>query len=70
MQGEIYHTIKASQMYAPFQRRQEEDKGGVKWGVSSSRDMREEVGMRRPDAVRVQAGAGDWICAGTHIEHF
>lgn len=32
MQGEIYHTIKASQMYAPFQRRQEEDKGGVKWG--------------------------------------
>lgn len=27
-------------------------------GVSSSRGMREEVGMRRPGAVRIQAGAG------------
>lgn len=38
-------------------------------GVSSSRGRREEVGMRRPGAVRIHAGAGDWICAGTHIGH-
>lgn len=47
MQGEIYRTIKATQMCAPFQR---EEMGARRW-----RSVREE-GCMRSGAVSTQAG--------------
>lgn len=46
MQGEIYHTIKASQMCAPFQRDRRKMKEEWSRGAWSSRGMREEGGMK------------------------
>lgn len=53
----------------PFRERQEDDEGGVKWGGIKQQRHEGRDWHERPDAVRIQAGAGDCIFAGTHIGH-
>lgn len=53
----------------PFGERQEEGKGGAKQESIKQQRHEGRVGMRRPGAVRIQAGARDCISAGTHTEH-